>query len=91
METIAMAMTTMRAMAIAIRWQATKRVMTRAARAMMMAKKRARVTVARAMVMATNEGEGGKGKSHSNKGVGRGMVTSANRAMATVTRVVGDE
>jgi hypothetical protein len=43
------------------------------------------------MVMAINEGQGGKGKSHGNKGGSQGMGTSRKRAMTTATRVVGDE
>jgi hypothetical protein len=56
-----------------------------------MAKKRAMVMAARVTVMAMNEGKGDKGKGHSNKGVGQEMATMTKRAMATVTRVVGDE
>jgi hypothetical protein len=48
-----MATATTLAMTMARRWQATKRVTARVARAMMLAKKRAMVMVARAMVMAT--------------------------------------
>jgi hypothetical protein len=42
------------------------------------------------MVMATNEGKGGKGEDHGKKGVGQGTVTLTKRAMATLTRVVGN-
>ncbi len=91
MEIMAAATATTSAMTTATRWQATKRVMVRAARAMTMVKKRAIVTAARAMVMLTNEGKGGKGEGHGNKGVSRGMVTLTKRAVATATRVVSDE
>ncbi len=55
------------------------------------AKKRALVTAARAMVMATNEGTGSKGEGPGDKGVGQGTTTLTKRAMATATKVVGDE
>jgi hypothetical protein len=70
METIAMVMATTCTMTMAMRWQAMKRAMARAARAMRTATKRAMVTAARAMVMVTNEGKGGKGEGHNDKGVG---------------------
>ncbi len=63
----------------------------RAARAMTMATMREMVTAARVIVMATNEGKGGKGKGHDNKGVGQGMAASMKRAMAAATRVVGNK
>jgi hypothetical protein len=53
MATMAMAMATTLTMATARRWQATKRPMARAARAMMTATKRAMVTVVRAMATVT--------------------------------------
>jgi hypothetical protein len=37
------------------------------------------------------EGKGGKGKGHGDKGVGRGTAMLTKRAMATATRVVGNE
>ncbi len=37
------------------------------------------------------KGEGGKGEGNGDKGVGRGTATLTKRAMATATRVVGDE
>ncbi len=56
-----------------------------------MATKREMVMAARAMVMGTNEGKGGKDKGHSNKGANQGTATPTKRAMATATRVVGNE
>jgi hypothetical protein len=91
METMATATATTRAMTTAMRWQATKRVTVRAARAMRTVKKRAMVTAARAMVMATNEGKCSKCKGHGDKGVGQGTATLTKRAMATATRMVGNE
>jgi hypothetical protein len=38
-----------------------------------------------------NEGKGGKGEGHGDKGVGQGIVTLTERAMAAATRVVGNE
>jgi hypothetical protein len=70
METMATVTATRGALTMATRWQATKRVMARVARAMTTAKKRAMVTAARVMVMATNEDKGGKGEGHGDKGVG---------------------
>jgi hypothetical protein len=91
MEAMATAMATTLVMTKATRWRAKKRVMARAARLITMAKKRAMVMAARAMVMARNEGKGGKGKGHGDKGVGGWMATSAKRVRARAARMMGNE